>query len=189
MSSPVATRGCTNLQLRRLSHRIDRRYAEALARAGLTTSQYGLLGQIDAFGPLRPADLAARMGLDPSTLTRNLQGLVTAGWVTLGPGPDRRSRQVMLTEAGRAVRVQARQAWKQAQLALNASLGLERVARLHVLISECAAALDAEEAAGMGASAEDSAGTSAGADADADQAAGSETPARPGRTRAGRRKF
>lgn len=148
MSSSVTPRGCTNLQLRLLSHRIDRRYAEALAGAGLTTSQYGLLGQIEAFGPLRPADLAARMGLDPSTLTRNLQGLVAAGWVTLGPGPDRRSRQAVLTDAGRAVRVRARQAWKQAQLALNASLGPERVARLHGLIAECTAALDAEEAAG-----------------------------------------
>ena len=147
MPSTVATRGCTNLQLRLLSHRIDRRYAEALGAVGLTTSQYGLLGQIDAFGPLRPADLAARMGLDPSTLTRNLQGLVAAGWVTLGPGPDRRSRQAVLTDAGRALRVQARQAWKQAQLALNAQLGVARVARLHVLIAECTAALDAEGAA------------------------------------------
>jgi len=147
MSSTTTPRGCTNLQLRLLSHRVDRRYAEALASAGLTTSQYGLLGQIEAFGPLRPADLAARMGLDPSTLTRNLQGLVAAGWVAQVPGPDRRSRQVLLTDAGRRLRQEARHAWKQAQLALNAQLGAERVQRLHALIAECMAALDADETA------------------------------------------
>jgi DNA-binding MarR family transcriptional regulator len=148
MSSVSTPRGCTNLQLRLLSHRVDRRYAQGMASAGLSTSQYGLLGQIDAFGPLRPADLAARMGLDRSTLTRNLQGLVAAGWVLLAPGPDRRSRQVVLTDAGRAKRSEAKRAWKQAQRALNAQLGPERVARLHALIDECAAALDAEAPAG-----------------------------------------
>jgi DNA-binding MarR family transcriptional regulator len=86
------------------------------------------------------------MGLDPSTLTRNLQGLVAAGWVTLGPGPDRRSRRAALTEAGRAQRARGRLAWKQAQLGLNAQLGQERVARLHGLVADCMAALDAEAA-------------------------------------------
>ncbi len=142
---PTTTpRGCTNLQLRLLSHRVDRAYAEALAGAGLTTAQYALLGMVEAFGPLRPADLAARLGLDPSTLTRNLQSLVAAGWVAQGPGPDRRSRQVQLTDEGRRLRQQAKRAWKQAQLALNTRLGEDRVLQLHALIAECMAALDGE---------------------------------------------
>lgn len=146
---PTTTpRGCTNLQLRLLSHRVDRAYAEALAGAGLTTAQYALLGMIEAFGPLRPADLAARLGLDPSTLTRNLQGLVAAGWVAQGPGPDRRSRQVQLTDEGRRLRQQAKRAWKQAQLALNTRLGEDRVLQLHALIAECMAALDGDAPAG-----------------------------------------
>jgi DNA-binding MarR family transcriptional regulator len=145
MSSTTTPRGCTNLQLRLLSHRVDRAYAEVLAGAGLTTAQYALLGQIEAFGPLRPADLAVRLGLDPSTLTRNLQGLVAAGWVAQGPGPDRRSRQVQLTDDGRRLRQHAKRAWKQAQLALNDRLGEDRVLQLHALIAECMAALDADE--------------------------------------------
>lgn len=145
--SPAVPRGCSNLKLRQLSHRIDRRYAEVLAGAGLSTSQYALLGHIDALGPLRPADLAARMGLDRSTLTRNLQGLVAAGWATVGRGPDGRSRQVSLTEAGRIRRQDARRAWKSAQLALNAALGDDRVAALHAMVDDCMAALDTAEAA------------------------------------------
>lgn len=145
MTSSPAPRGCSNLKLRQLSHRVDRRYAEVLAGAGLSTSQYALLGHIDALGPLRPADLAARMGLDRSTLTRNPQGLVAAGWAAVERGPDGRSRQVSLTDAGRARRQDARQAWKAAQQALNAALGEARVVALHALVDDCMAALDSAE--------------------------------------------
>ena len=41
------------------------------------------------------------MTMDASTLTRNLQPLIQAGWVTLGPGADGRSRLVSLTDADR----------------------------------------------------------------------------------------
>jgi DNA-binding MarR family transcriptional regulator len=147
-ATPTAPRGCTNFKLRQLAHRVDRRYAAEMGPAcGLTTAQYGLLGQIDAFGPLRAADLAARLGLDPSTLTRNLQALVDAGWVASAPGPDRRSRLLSLTESGRARRVEAQRAWKRAQLALNARLGEARVARLHALLDECQQLLKEDEAA------------------------------------------
>jgi len=144
-----APRGCTNMKLRQLSRRVDRRYAEVMgASAGLTTAQYALLGQIDAFGPLSAAALARALSLDPSTLTRNLQALLDAGWVRADPGPDRRSRRLSLTDAGRALRREAQRAWKQAQLALNADLGAARVARLHALLDECQALLDAAAGAG-----------------------------------------
>ena len=146
MPSTVVPRGCSNFKLRQLSHRIDRRYADVMAAAGLSTSQYALLGHIEAGGPVRPADLALRMGLDRSTLTRNLQGLVAAGWVAVGPGADGRSRQVALTEAGRAQRQTARRAWKTAQEALNAALGPEQVVALHAMVDACMASLDRAEA-------------------------------------------
>lgn len=143
----TSPRGCTNLKLRQLSRRVDRRYAEPMAAAvGLTTAQYALLGQIDAHGPLRAADLAQRMGLDPSTLTRNLQALLDAGWVLSAAGPDRRSRLLSLTPRGQALRREAQQAWKRAQRALNADLGPERVMRLHALLDECQDLLDAVDA-------------------------------------------
>lgn len=97
--------------------------------------------------PVRPSDLAARMTLDASTLTRNLQPLVAQGWVEIGAGEDGRSRLVTSTEAGRAKRQQGQRAWKQAQLSINAQLGPERVAALHALIDECAALLQADSPA------------------------------------------
>jgi hypothetical protein len=49
------------------------------------------------------------------------------------------------TDLGRAKRVEVQRAWKQAQQALNARLGLERVAALHELMDDCLAALDQSE--------------------------------------------
>ncbi len=138
----VAPRGCTNLKLRQITRRVSRHYDAVVAPSGLKTTQYSLLSHIVSMGPVRPSDLAATMNLDNSTLTRNLQPLVVQGWVELGAGVDARSRLVSITEAGRAKRAEAQRLWKQAQVALNQQLGIERVARLHALLDECMSLMD-----------------------------------------------
>lgn len=143
----VVPRGCTSLKLRQLSRRVSQHYDQVVAGAGLKTTQYSLLSHIDRLGPLRPGALADVMEMDASTLTRNLQPLQVQGWVEVGPGADARSREVRLTEAGRAKRAEAQRHWKQAQLALNDRLGHERVAALHALIDDCLALLHGESAA------------------------------------------
>lgn len=145
MNDAVKPQGCTNLKLRELSRVVTRHYDAYVAPTGLKNSQYSLLSHVVLLGPLRPGELAARMKLDASTLTRNLQPLIAAGWVELGPGEDARSRSVVATDAGRAKRAEAQRAWKQAQLALNARLGNERVLALHTLLDDCLAVLDAPE--------------------------------------------
>ncbi|WP_374370389.1 MarR family winged helix-turn-helix transcriptional regulator [Piscinibacter sp.] len=145
MNDAVKPQGCTNLKLRELSRVVTRHYDAYVAPTGLKNSQYSLLSHVVLLGPLRPGELAARMKLDASTLTRNLQPLIAAGWVEQGPGDDARSRSVVATEAGRAKRAEAQRAWKQAQLALNARLGNQRVVALHSLIDDCLTVLDEPE--------------------------------------------
>jgi DNA-binding MarR family transcriptional regulator len=140
----AAPRGCTNLKLRQLSRAVSRHYDAHVSATGLKNTQYSLLSHVLLLGPLRPTDLAAHMRLELSTLSRNLQPLVALGWVRIGPGEDARSRLVEATEAGRAKRAEGQRAWKQAQLALNARLGAERVAALHALLDDCLAVLDGE---------------------------------------------
>ena len=144
-SSP---QGCTNLKLRQLARRVARLYDEDQRCLGLKGTQYSLLSYVVKLGPIRPGELAGQMGLDPSTLTRNLASLVSGGWVTIEPGVDARSRSVVATDAGHELRTQAQRAWKRSQLALNARLGDERVMRLHELLDECIALLDEPDAGG-----------------------------------------
>lgn len=137
MKATIKPQGCTNLKLRQLTRMVTRRYDVHVAEAGLKTTQYSLLSHVVTLGPIRPGELARRMQMDASTLTRNLQPLVAQGWIEIGAGDDARSRLVEATAAGREKRVQGQRAWKQAQVALNAQLGLERVAALHALLDAC----------------------------------------------------
>lgn len=137
----VMPRGCSHFKLRQTERLVSRFYNHQVAGAGVTTPQYSLLSHLATLGPMRPADLAARMGLTPSTLSRNLQPLAAQGWLEVGPGADERSRLISLTPAGRVKRTQAQREWKKAQLAFNARLGVAKVAQLHALLDECQALL------------------------------------------------
>jgi DNA-binding MarR family transcriptional regulator len=141
-----APRGCTNLRLHRLMRRFDQIYDAELSRAGLKTTQYSLLSHVVRLAPVRPGVLARAMDLQPSTLTRNLQPLVAAGWVDIGAGTDARSRVVSATAAGIAKRTQAQRHWKAAQLKINALLGVPQVAALHTLLDSAMQTLDASPA-------------------------------------------
>ena len=145
--------GCSNFRLRQLMRRFDQHYDAELAKAGLKTTQYSLLSHLVKLEPVRPGVLARAMKMQPSTLTRNLKPLLSAGWVELGAGSDARSRCITSTPAGRDKRAQAQRHWKAAQLRVNQALGAQRVVALHELIDQCMNLL-APQAAG-GAAGED----------------------------------
>ena len=88
---------------------------------------------------LRVADgtsLADAMGLDRSTLGRNLKLLESKGWVTLEEGEDSRNRLVSLTPAGREVLDRALRDWEVAQARMSERLGPENRAALMVLLDD-----------------------------------------------------
>ena len=144
-AAPAAPRGCTDFKLRQLSRRVSRHYDAAVSSTGLKNTQYSLLTHVVLLGPIQLSTLAEKMQLDPSTLTRNLRPMVEQGWVSIEPGEDARSRHVVVTEAGNALRAETKHAWKRAQLSINGALGDQRVAHLHALIDECMAVLDAAD--------------------------------------------
>jgi DNA-binding MarR family transcriptional regulator len=69
---------------------------------GLSLVDYTLLTQVDAAPGMRAADLAAHFCLDKSTLSRQLEQLITAGLLRRdGEQPGRRGYALALTAAGR----------------------------------------------------------------------------------------
>lgn len=139
MASP---RGCTNLKLRRLSRTVARAYDADMRPLGLTGAQYPLLSHVVKLGPVAPGALALALGLDPSTLTRNLKPMLAAGWLEQAPGPDARTRLLVATEAGRALRARAQPHWRRSQERVNQALGPDRLLALHALLDEATALLD-----------------------------------------------
>jgi DNA-binding MarR family transcriptional regulator len=63
---------------------------------------YAVLARLHDDGPMRLAALATLLGLDPSTVSRQVQGLTEAGLISRRADPDdRRAARLELTEAGR----------------------------------------------------------------------------------------
>jgi DNA-binding MarR family transcriptional regulator len=74
----------------------------ALAGLRLDRAAVALLRQIADADPLRPSELAMRLGVEASHVTRQVQQLEKAGYVTRVPDPDdRRAQRIQLTSTGR----------------------------------------------------------------------------------------
>jgi len=147
----LRARGCTGLRLRSLTRLVTRHYDAELSQAGLRLTQYTLLSYLRSHGPIAHTALAHALGMDRTTLTRNLRPLVDAGWAAQQKSPtDARATTLSLTDAGREQWERARPRWRAAQDALNDTLGHTRVAELHRLMEESIAILSGHgpEAAG-----------------------------------------
>jgi DNA-binding MarR family transcriptional regulator len=126
----IADVQCVCATARAASRELTRRYDAALRPSGLRTTQLSLLSRLADDGPLPVSQLAARLGLDRTSLTRELAVLTGRGLVELGRGADRRSRVASLTPAGTDALEAAWPHWEAAQAAAFAALGEDRTARL-----------------------------------------------------------
>jgi DNA-binding MarR family transcriptional regulator len=118
---------------------VTRHYDRALAPIGLTASSYAILARTDREGPLAVGELAARLALDRTTLSRELAPLLDDGFACVSSDPrDRRRRVVALTPKGRRAVAAARPLWAKAQEELVADFGEQRtdalMGELHTLI-------------------------------------------------------
>jgi len=127
---------CLCTRLRRASRGVTRLYDEALADVGLNAAQFSLLRNLQRLERPSISALAEAMGLDRSTLGRNLRVVQGRGLVRLGEGSDQRSRQVELTDAGVRVLEQGAPLWQRAQEQLALRLGADRRAALMALLED-----------------------------------------------------
>lgn len=78
---------------------VARSLAPALEKVSIP--QFRVLVVLSAEGPQRMGDLAERIGVHPSTLTRTVERLEHGGWITRAPVPgNRREIRVDLTGTG-----------------------------------------------------------------------------------------
>lgn len=107
---------CLCLGAQRAARALARRYDAALRPVGLTSGQFAILAALNRPAPAPLTELADQLGLERTTLTRNLQPLERAGLlVAAAPGQDRRVRAVALTQLGRDKLGAAMPAWRSVQ--------------------------------------------------------------------------
>jgi DNA-binding MarR family transcriptional regulator len=94
---------CGCYHLRMAARVVTQRFDHALQSLWLRSTQVILLMAVGAADDPTISQLARRMGMDPSTLNRNLRPLTGQGLISLRSGSDGRSRLVALTDEGRRV--------------------------------------------------------------------------------------
>lgn len=120
----AACRQCVCTAARRRSRELTRVFETAMRGAGLRGTQFTLLATLVQTGPLPTTRLADFLGLERTTLTRNLGRLIRDGHVRIDEGEDRRVRKVRITSAGEEAARRAYPYWKKAQdAALAAGAG------------------------------------------------------------------
>jgi DNA-binding MarR family transcriptional regulator len=128
---------CSATAMRKATRRMTQLYDDALASAGLRSTQYAILEALHrkADAPPTMGELAETLVLDRSALGHNLRPLQRDGLIALVAGDaDRRRRRVVLTTKGAAKLAEARPAWKLAQDRFNDVFGESAAAKLRVTL-------------------------------------------------------
>ena len=122
----TATWQCVCTAARRRSRELTRAFEKAMRGAGLRGTQFTLLATLIQTGSLPTTRLAEFLGLERTTLTRNLGPLLRHGYVEVEEGQDRRVRKARITSAGKEAARRAYPFWRKAQDAALAAAGAGR---------------------------------------------------------------
>ena len=135
LSSDVAG-VCACQKMRQAARKVTRKYNNALAPAGIKATQFTILAVVSLREGATLTALSSRLGMDRTTLSRNLGPLERQGLVELSDEGHGRARCARLTAKGVAVMETALPLWRQAQRSLRQSLGDEVWERVHTGLSE-----------------------------------------------------
>lgn len=132
-----AARACACANFRKASRAITQFYDASLRPSGLRVTQYTPMAAVALMGSPTIAELAEKLVIDRTTLTRDLKVLEGRGLVEVRTGAnDRRTRVAELTEAGRRTLAEAVPLWEQAQSAVVEGLGRQRWGSMLVDLSD-----------------------------------------------------
>jgi DNA-binding MarR family transcriptional regulator len=127
---------CTCYRLRQAARLMSRNYDTVLAPCGISIGQFGVLATLAGMEGPSISKLADALQMERTTLTRNLTPLRKLGYVVTEPGPDRRSRSLCLTAAGRKALTAARPKWQAAQHGFEKQFGRPDVKLLNAKLDD-----------------------------------------------------
>ena len=122
LSSDVAG-VCACRKMRQASRKITRMYDEVLRPAGIKATQFNVLAIVALEDEATLTELAETLGMDRTTLSRNLRPLERDGLVEVSAEGYRRARSANITNKGVAVMEKALPLWRSAQKSLKRRLG------------------------------------------------------------------
>jgi len=131
----MACAGCFCLTSRQAARKITRLYDSHMQASGIRATQFTILSQLMLRGEMPIGRLAGHLGMERTTLTRNLTLLEQRKWISIKPGDDPRARMIAITAQGRGVVRRGFPDWSKAQAQVGKLLGADGQAALKVLAS------------------------------------------------------
>lgn len=114
---------CLCLHAQRAARALARQFDEVLKPVGLTNQQFSLLMALNRPAPPPMGPVADLLAMDRTTLTAALKPLERRGLVRTAPSPqDRRTRLLILTEAGKQSLAAAVPVWRETHAAIESRL-------------------------------------------------------------------
>jgi DNA-binding MarR family transcriptional regulator len=123
MAEPFNPVDCASFNLRKASRLMAQAYDRYLQPSGLTNTQFTLLALTSRRGPISITELAGALGMERTTLTRNLRLVERQGLLEVTAGRDARTRDVRLTAKGSKILKKATPLWQEAQSRVVKALG------------------------------------------------------------------
>ena len=131
----MAAAGCFCLASRQAARKITRLYDGVMQKSGMRSTQFTILSQLMLRGELSIGKLAGLLGMERTTLTRNLAPLEQRKWISIKAGDDPRSRMLGITALGRGAVRRGFPFWSEAQAQVGKLLGADGQSALKVLAS------------------------------------------------------
>ncbi len=122
----ASVENCTCFNVRRTSRAITQFFDAEVRRHGIRPTQTPILGALQAKDGWDMAELSEWLGVERTTLLRNLRPLQRDGLVRAKGGGPGRHVELEITEKGRTALAKTLPAWRSAQKKVVAILGKER---------------------------------------------------------------
>jgi DNA-binding MarR family transcriptional regulator len=122
---------CLAVRVRLLNRTITSIYDEALRPLAMTVGQLNVLVAVAQLGPVSPGDVARRLNMEKSTLSRNVDRMRGHGWIVVLSGETGRNQTLKISPKGRKLLERAVPLWRKAQARAKAVLGQRGARSIH----------------------------------------------------------
>ena len=126
---------CACFNLQKGTRAVSQYYNKILKPSGLRGTQFTILRVLAVMDSVSITNMANRMVVDRTTLTRNLRPLEKRKLLKIVPGKDQRSKEVRLTQKGKDTLNKAVPLWEEAQKRLSDGLGMKNFQDLFTMMS------------------------------------------------------
>lgn len=138
----TASENCVCFNLRRVTRAVTQFFDAEMRRHGIRTTQGSVLAALMEKGSWSMAELSDSLGMDRTTLVRNLKPLQRDGLVRTDGGGRGNLVEVSITTEGRKQIEKLEPAWRAAQNAVVQTLGEKRWSAILSDLEMAAAALN-----------------------------------------------